>query len=112
VLAVAAAAVGVAADLRWFAAGGDMADQNQNMPNEASRKSKAEGERWAPDSENAGPGERSGYDTDEQGSGITNRPLDEEMDNQESLPERGRSQQGAHAGHGDRSDAGDGRSER
>ena len=74
---------------------------NQNMPNEASRKSKAEGDRWSPDSENAGSRERSGYSTDEQGSGITNRSLDEEMENQESLPERGESQPGAHAGRGD-----------
>ena len=73
----------------------------QDMPNEASRKSKAEGERWSPDSENAGVSEGSGYATDEQGSGITNRSLDEEMDNQESVPERGRSKSGAHAGHGD-----------
>ncbi len=76
-----------------------MADQN--MPNDASRKSKAEGDRWEPESENsAGP--RSGYSTDEEGAGITNRPLDEEIENQEALPERGRSKEGAHAGHGDR----------
>ena len=78
--------------------------RNQNMPNEASRKSKAEGDRWSPDSENAGSRERSGYSTDEQGSGITNRSLDEEMENQEALPERGRSKDGAHAGHGDDSE--------
>jgi hypothetical protein len=77
-----------------------MADQN--APNDTSRKSKAEGERWSPDSENAGPGERSGYRSgDEQAAGITNRPLDDEMANQESLPDRGRSKPGAHAGHGD-----------
>lgn len=60
-----------------------MADRQS--PNEASRKSKAEGERW---------------DTDEQAGGITNRPLDEEKDSQEAVPERGESKPGAHAGHG------------
>jgi hypothetical protein len=74
---------------------------NQNMPNDASRKSKAEGERWSPDSENAGVRERSGYRTDEEGSGITNRSLDEELENQQALPERGGSKPGGHAGHGD-----------
>ena len=76
-----------------------MADQN--APNDASRKDKAEGERWSPDSENAGTGERSGYRPDEQGTGITNRPIEEELDNQEALPDRGESKPGAHAGHGD-----------
>jgi hypothetical protein len=72
------------------------------MPNDASRKSKAEGERWSPESENAGAEERSGYrNTGEDAAGITNRSLDEEMANQESLPERGESRPGAHAGHGD-----------
>jgi hypothetical protein len=86
-----------------------MADQN--MPNEASRKSKAEGERFSPEIGNAGTEERSGYrPTDEQAAGITNRPLDEEIENQESLPGRGESKPGAHAGHGD--DMDDRRSER
>jgi hypothetical protein len=77
-----------------------MADQN--MPNDASRKSKAEGERWSPESENAGADERSGYrSTNDDAAGITNRSLDEEMSNQESLPKRGESRPGAHAGHGD-----------
>lgn len=73
------------------------------QPNDASRKSKAEGDRWTPDTEAAGADERSGYRTDEEGAGITNRSLDEEIENQASLPERGESQPGAHAGHGDRS---------
>ena len=76
-----------------------MADQN--TPNDASRKSKAEGDRWSPDSENADTGQRSGYTIDEQGAGITNRPLEDELENQESLPARGESKPGAHAGHGD-----------
>lgn len=70
-----------------------MAEQNKtNEPNEASRKSKAEGERW--DSARTGGGS-----TDQQG-GITNRPLDEEQRNQERLPDRGDAKPGAHAGHG------------
>ncbi|MGH9308477.1 MAG: hypothetical protein ACRD1U_03840 [Vicinamibacterales bacterium] len=87
-----------------------MADQN--MPNEASRKSKAEGDRWEPEDENSDAPQRSGY-TDEHGAGITNRPLDEEIENQQALPERGQSKEGAHAGHGDRdTDSDQRRSER
>ena len=71
------------------------------QPKDASRTSKAEGERWGPESEGAGSDERSGYRTDVEGAGITNRSLDEEIDNQESLPDRGDSRPGAHAGHGD-----------
>ena len=81
------------------------------QPNDASRKSKAEGDRWSPESENAGADNGSGYETtDEQSAGITTRPLDEELSNQHSLPPRGDSKPGAHAGHGD--DSGEGRSER
>ena len=60
-------------------------------PNDASRKSKAEGDR------------RSGSDamddrhTNEEAGGITNRPLDEEVSNQQSLPPRGESKRDAHA---------------
>ena len=77
-------------------------------PNDASRKSKAEGERWSSDNEsssserNYDSSDRSGYDsTDERAGGITNRSLDEEMSNQEALPSRGESKRGAHAGHGE-----------
>jgi hypothetical protein len=72
-----------------------MADEN--APNDASRKSKAEGERW---------------DQEEDAGGITNRPLDEEIANQEALPKPGESQPGAHAGHGDDTSRGSRRSER
>ena len=69
-----------------------MAEQN---PNDASSKSKAEGERWSGD-------EREQFDqSDAAQSGISNRPLDEEITNQESVPPRGESKSGAHAGHGD-----------
>ncbi len=81
-----------------------MADQK--MPNEASRKSKAEGERFAEKKDDASTNRQSDHLTDEQGGGITNRPLDEEVANQDALPERGESQYGAHAGHGD-SEAGE-----
>jgi len=63
------------------------------QPNDASRKDKAEGERW----------DESVYRPPEGGSGITNRSLEEEMENQASLPDRGQSKPGAHAGHGDSS---------
>lgn len=83
-----------------------MADKD-TVPHDASRKSKAEGDRRAPDAEHAGPDERSGYATDERGTGITNRLLDEEIGNQEALPDRGTSKPGAHAGRGGESETDD-----
>jgi hypothetical protein len=56
------------------------------QPNDASRKSKAEGERWNEEPEH---------------SGISNRSVDEETANQQAVPRRGDSKPGAHAGHGD-----------
>jgi hypothetical protein len=78
-----------------------------NLPNDASKKSKAEGERMSDNTANT-PQDPARTDSgaDERAGGITNRPLDEEEANQEALPERGESQPGAHAGHGDR-DRGD-----
>jgi hypothetical protein len=73
-----------------------MADQDR--PNQNANKSKAEGERSAADANRSGgnapdehpersypAGERSGT------GGISNRPVSEEVDNQEALPERGTS---------------------
>jgi hypothetical protein len=71
----------------------------QNMPNDASRKSKAEGERSDVE-RNTGMDDRRATAGEDAG-GITNRPLDEELANQDAVPERGESQPGAHAGHGD-----------
>jgi hypothetical protein len=75
---------------------------NPTGPNDASRKSKAEGDRWKSDSDAVERYDQNvaGDDTDNAG-GITNRPLDEEIDNQEALPRRRTSRDGAHAGHGD-----------
>lgn len=58
-----------------------MADPD--TPNQASNKEKAEGDRWQPDSETVERADR--------GGGITNRPLQQERENQEALPTRGRS---------------------
>ncbi len=70
-----------------------MADKD--TPNRAANKDKAEGERWTDDREVIPNSETStdrGYDDDgDTAGGITNRSLDEEIDNQKSLPERGRS---------------------
>lgn len=85
-----------------------MADQN--APNDASQKSKAEGERWKADDSHAASDQQAAA-TGQQGGGITNRPLSEEAENQAELPERGTSQPGAHAGHGG-GDRGERRSER
>ena len=69
------------------------------QPNDASRKDKAEGERWSDEPGNAA-------------AGISNRPMDEERANQESLPRRGEAKPGAHAGHGDDDEADERRSDR
>jgi hypothetical protein len=75
---------------------------NENAPNDASRKGKAEGERWTSDPDTVERSDRQGGESDaDQGGGITNRPLDEEKENQASLPDRGKARKGAHAGHGD-----------
>jgi hypothetical protein len=70
---------------------------NKNVPNDASAKSKAEGDRWESDSETV---ERYDESVGDEGGGITNRPLGEEIENQASLPDRGESREGAHAGRG------------
>ena len=76
-------------------------NRDQDTPNQAANKSKAEGERWESDSETIERRDRIDAGKDDSG-GITNRPLDEEMDNQDRLPDRGESRDNAHAGHGDR----------
>ena len=71
-----------------------MADKD--TPNRPANKDKAEGERWrsdqdaVPDSESSTS--RSYTDDGDNAGGITNRPLGEEIDNQNSLPDRGRTQ--------------------
>ena len=71
-----------------------MADPN--VPNQASNKSKAEGERWKSDPDTVENADRTEkpeelYDSDDadDAGGITNRPLGEEKANQASLPKRG-----------------------
>jgi hypothetical protein len=66
----------------------------EQKPNDPSSKSKAEGERWS------GDGREHFDQSGATQSGITNRPLDEEITNQESVPPRGKSQPGAHTGRG------------
>ena len=76
-----------------------MADKN--TPKDASAKSKAEGDRWESDSEAV---ERYDETTGDEGGGITNRPLGEEIDSQEAVPPRGESVEDAHAGRGTKRD--------
>lgn len=71
-----------------------MADQNR--PNQNANKEKAEGERWTPEDLSASKAsERNdvseNYDdaNRDNAGGITNRPYDQERDNQEALPRRG-----------------------
>jgi hypothetical protein len=69
---------------------------NQDQPNQNANKSKAEGERWSSDDNSVQNADRDesperqydDADTDNAG-GITNRPLSEEIDNQQDLPPRG-----------------------
>jgi hypothetical protein len=72
---------------------------NRNVPNDASAKGKAEGDRWASDSETVERADRAGG-TENKGSGISNRPIGEEIDNQASLPEPREVRDGANAGRG------------
>lgn len=82
---------------------------DKTTPNQSADKSKAEGERWRSnadtveeqDRESQGTQDRPPYSGSEDAGGITNRPLEEEDENQASVPERGESREGAHAGHGD-----------
>ena len=78
--------------------------KDRNIPNPAANKSKAEGDRWNSEADTV---ERVDRDAERQmpadeGGGITNRPLDEEERNQDRVPDRGETREGAHAGHGDR----------
>jgi hypothetical protein len=77
------------------------------MPNKAANKEKAEGDRWTSEANTVERRDRESGAADRmndsgEGGGITNRPLDEEEANQEAVPDRGQSREGAHAGHGDR----------
>lgn len=81
-------------------------NEDRNTPNQAAKKSKAEGEPWQSEPDTVEERDRSrvseGPPERDEGGGITNRPLDEEMRNQDLVPDRGESREGAHAGHGDR----------
>ena len=85
-----------------------MADRD--TPNQAANKAKAEGERWSSnadtverrDRESQGNQDRTEGTTEHDAAGITNRPLEEEEDNQAAVPPRGETREGAHAGHGER----------
>ena len=79
-------------------------DQDRDNPNPAANTSKAEGDRWSSEADTV---ERRDREAERQipadeGGGITNRPLAEEDRNQDRVPDRGDSREGAHAGHGDR----------
>jgi hypothetical protein len=71
-----------------------MADKD--TPNRSANKDEVESERWSSEKDVIPNSESStwrGYDDDgDNDGGITNRPLAEEIDNQNSLPQRGRTQ--------------------
>jgi hypothetical protein len=71
-----------------------MADQDR--PNQNANKIKAEGDRWTSDSNTVRDADRDEnperlyHDSDnDDAGGITNRPLSQEIGNQEALPDRG-----------------------
>ena len=68
---------------------------DRNTPNQSANQTKAEGDRWDSNADSAGSRGQ------ENAGGITNRPLDEEDENQAAVPPRHESREGAHAGHGD-----------
>jgi hypothetical protein len=76
-----------------------MADQD--TPNRAANKDKAEGERWRSEdnaiSKQENHTSRDYADDGDTAGGITNRPLAEEIDNQNALPDRGRTQEDEHS---------------
>jgi hypothetical protein len=84
--------------------------EDRTTPNQSANQSKAEGERWTSisdtvekrDRESQGTQDRGpGYAPGSDAGGITNRPLEEEDENQAAVPPLGASREGAHAGHGD-----------
>lgn len=69
---------------------------NQDRPNQAANKDKAEGERWSSEQNTVRNADRDEnpeklYDQNDsdRAGGITNRPLSEEVENQQDLPARG-----------------------
>ena len=69
---------------------------NKDTPNRSGDRDKAEGDRWSSEKDVIPNSESStgrGYDDGgDNAGGIANRPLAEEIDNQNSLPQRGRTQ--------------------
>ena len=78
--------------------------KDRNVPNPAANKSKAEGDRWSSEAYTDERVDRDAQrqDSKDEAGGITNRPLEQEEQNQNRVPDRGDSREGAHAGHGDR----------
>lgn len=68
---------------------------DRDTPNQSANQTKAEGDRGGSNADTAEAGGQ------ENAGGITNRPLHEEDENQEAVPPRHESREGAHAGHGD-----------
>ena len=80
--------------------------RDAGVPNQAVNRSEAENKRWSSDSDTVERREQEraaeqGSGSDER-SGISNRPIGEEIRNQELLPDRGTARKRAHAGRGDR----------
>lgn len=80
-------------------------ERDVDGPNQAANKSKAEGERWSSEPDTVERRERNRAAEPRTGSeeagGISNRPIGEEVENQELVPERGETRTRARAGHGD-----------
>lgn len=71
--------------------------EDKDTPNRAANKDKAEGERWnseegvIPNSESS-TDRRYRDENNDNAGGITNRAIGDEIENQNTLPDRGRSQ--------------------
>ncbi|MEX1128334.1 MAG: hypothetical protein WEB50_07210 [Vicinamibacterales bacterium] len=94
-----------------------MADQDR--PNQSANTDKAEGERWSSEENTVRDADRDEnpeelYDAEDAGDsgGITNRPLAEEIGNQEEIPARGTSRDSSGDPDATRREGDDGDSER
>jgi hypothetical protein len=84
---------------------------DKTNPSQSANKSKAEGDRWGskPDTVEQQDRDRQGsrdqtpgYTSGTNAGGITNRPLEEEDENQAAVPDRDESREGMSAGRSDK----------
>jgi hypothetical protein len=81
----------------------------KNMPNPSPNKPEAEDDRWESNPNTVGQKDRESQGTrdrtpgsSEATGGVTNRPLEEEEENQAAVPDRGESREGTQTGRTDK----------